>query len=361
MGWWSVAACRADAPHAYLASQAQTLESQSTIMAMNMLETESGIKTRFLIISDTHSADPSQNLKHDDISFRPPLPAADVLLHCGDLTMVGLLEEYERTLKMLESVSAPLKLVIAGNHDISLDEAYFERKGEYMQRRNDYDKDLPKKARELWTGDRARMAGIMYLDEGTHNFTLSNGALLRIYASPYQPEFCDWAFPYWRGQDRYNPSHQCTPGAVPIAENPIPDFPHVDVMMTHGPPYGIQDATTRGEPVGCEHLLRAARRCKPRLHCFGHIHEAWGARRVQWRDDDELNVKIGEHVKDSQPINTDWEQMNVERAAKVDVSRESDSPLHFGKETLMVNASIMTITYKPRNAPFLVDLDLNKA
>lgn len=156
------------------------LESQSTIMATNMLETESGIKTRFLIISDTHSADPSQNLKHDDISFRPPLPAADVLLHCGDLTMVGLLEEYERTFKMLESVSAPLKLVIAGNHDISLDEAYFERKGEYMQRRNGYDKDLPKKARELWTGDRARMAGIMYLDEGTHNFTLSNGALLRV-------------------------------------------------------------------------------------------------------------------------------------------------------------------------------------
>ena len=81
---------------------------------------EGRITTRFLIISDTHSASPEQNIGKDDIAFRPPLPEADVLLHCGDLTMLGHLHEYEKTLNMLENIDADLKLVIAGNHDISL-------------------------------------------------------------------------------------------------------------------------------------------------------------------------------------------------------------------------------------------------
>lgn len=332
-------------------------------MAATTSKMASGIKTRFLIISDTHSATPSQNATDEEASFRPPLPHADVLLHCGDLTMVGYLFEYEKTMEMIENIPATLKLVIAGNHDISLDEPFFERKGAYMQRghKHPYDQDLPRKARELWTSDRAQRAGIVYLDEGTYKFTLSNGALLRVYASPYQPEFCDWAFPYWRNQDRYNPPHQCTPNAEPIAENPVPDFPSIDVMMTHGPPYRIQDVTRTGEHVGCEHLLRAARRCKPRLHCFGHIHEAWGAQRVRWREDEELNVKTDHHVKQSTPITTNEQDMKIERAAKIDVSQSSDRPLDYGKETLMVNASIMSVTYKPWNGPFLIDMDLEKA
>jgi predicted MPP superfamily phosphohydrolase len=88
--------------------------------ATDMKAQKDRVKTRFLIISDTHSASPNQNAGENDIAFRPPLHKADVLLHCGDLTMVGLLHEYEKTLDMLESIDADLKLVIAGNHDISL-------------------------------------------------------------------------------------------------------------------------------------------------------------------------------------------------------------------------------------------------
>jgi predicted phosphodiesterase len=138
------------------------------------------VKTRFLIISDTHSASPTQNATNSNVAFRPPLPKADVLLHCGDLTMVGHLYEYERTLDMLESIDAELKLVIAGNHDISLDDTYFKRKGEYMHRRHGYDEDLPVKAREMWLGDRAKRTGVTYLEEGTHTFTLKTGAKLRV-------------------------------------------------------------------------------------------------------------------------------------------------------------------------------------
>jgi hypothetical protein len=183
----------------------------------------------------------------------------------------------------------------------------------------------------------------------------------QVYASPYQPEFCDYAFPYWRNEDRYNPPHQCTPNAKPIAENPVPDFPNIDVMMTHGPPMGVMDATRTGEHVGCEHLLRAARRCKPRLHCFGHIHEGWGAQKVRWNNNGELDVKTEEQIEVADAVPLDWEAIMDERAASIDIGQGSDDAVEFGQETLMVNASIMNVRYKPWNAPWLVDLDLEVA
>jgi len=74
-------------------------------------------KTRFLIISDTHNQElfPSTDSKH---AFRHPLPECDVLLHCGDLTMTGKLKEYESQIRLMSSIPAQLKLVIAGNHDL---------------------------------------------------------------------------------------------------------------------------------------------------------------------------------------------------------------------------------------------------
>ncbi|KAF1925454.1 Metallo-dependent phosphatase [Didymella exigua CBS 183.55] len=324
---------------------------------------KSHIKTRFLIISDTHSSDPKQN-DRNDAPFRSPLPKADVLLHCGDLTMIGLIDEYERTLDMLGSIDADLKLVIAGNHDISLDETYYKRKGANMQGIR-YNEDMPRQARELWTGARAKKAGVTYLEEGTHSFALKNGARLGVYASPYQPEFCDYAFPYQRNEDRYNLSHQCSPGATPIAENPVPDwqqFEGIDVVMTHGPPMGVLDVVRNGEHVGCEHLLRAMRRCKPMLHCFGHIHEGWGAQKVQWKDGDELDVrKPMDHIKDTTSVEVDDQRMRDERAVHVDISTGGDDAVVFGHETLMVNASIMNLAYYPVQGPWLVDMDLERA
>jgi hypothetical protein len=183
----------------------------------------------------------------------------------------------------------------------------------------------------------------------------------KVYASPYQPEFCDFAFPYFRDEDRFNPSHQCTPNAKPIAENPVPDFPDIDIMMTHGPPMGVMDTIITGKHVGCEHLLRAARRCKPKLHCFGHIHEGWGAQKVRWNNDGQLDVNIEEHIEAVDTVPVDEEATREKRAATVDIGRNSDTAIEFGKETLMVNASIMNVRYKPWNAPWLVDLDLECA
>ena len=49
-----------------------------------------------------------------------------------------------------------------------------------------------------------------------------------------------------------------------------------DVLITHGPPFGILDRCYDDQRVGCEELLKAVKRVKPKLHVFGHIHENYG-------------------------------------------------------------------------------------
>ena len=50
-----------------------------------------------------------------------------------------------------------------------------------------------------------------------------------------------------------------------------------DILVTHGPPYGILDQTPGSHHhEGCNQLLGALRKVKPMLHVFGHIHGAYG-------------------------------------------------------------------------------------
>jgi hypothetical protein len=189
---------------------------------------------------------------------------------------------------------------------------------------------------EVLKGPLAKVAGVTYLEEGTHEFTLSNGATFKIYVSPYQPVFGNWAFPYDRDQDRFNLQHQSH--VTSIATNPIPDFgtEGVDIVMTHGPPKSVLDHCDDGD-VGCESLLRAVARAKPLFHCFGHIHERYGAKMVTWEDG-----KIESHG--DLLVNACPESSNLLIKA--------------GEETLIVNASIMDHNYHAKNAPWLIDLEL---
>jgi len=51
----------------------------------------------------------------------------------------------------------------------------------------------------------------------------------------------------------------------------------LDVLITHGPPFGILDQVTPGgEHLGCAELLEAIEEKKPRVHIFGHIHGGAG-------------------------------------------------------------------------------------
>ena len=55
----------------------------------------------------------------------------------------------------------------------------------------------------------------------------------------------------------------------------IPD--NLDVLITHGPPFGILDQITSDtEHFGCEELLKAVEEKKPKVHIFGHIHGGAG-------------------------------------------------------------------------------------
>ncbi len=51
------------------------------------------VTTRFCIISDTHTQPPLPSTS-TSYAYRHPLPSANVLLHAGDITMVGRLAEY---------------------------------------------------------------------------------------------------------------------------------------------------------------------------------------------------------------------------------------------------------------------------
>lgn len=171
-------------------------------------------------ISDTH-------LRH-----RFEIPAGDILIHAGDLTMSGSLQEVARALSWLASLPHRWKVFVAGNHDF-----LFEKE--------------PQTARRL--AEEYETAGLRYLQDEE---TVIDG--IRIYGSPWQPWFMDWAFNLPRG------------AALKEKWDLIPDG--LDILVTHGPPAGILDRVPSGERVGCGDLLPAVKRIRPRYHVFGHIH-----------------------------------------------------------------------------------------
>jgi hypothetical protein len=168
-----------------------------------------------------------------------------------------------------------------------------------------------------------------------------------------------------------------------FAEKPIPTRKSVegesdgtgdvDIVITHGPPYKRLDPTAWVPAVGCPLLLRAIMRARPKVCCFGHIHEGWGAERVRWADGaGEAAVKEcsleewrdgvwEEGVGKVERVEVDLEEAKEKRAVFVDVSEEGGKGLREGEETLFVNAAVMDVVYRPVNAPWVVDLDLPRA
>jgi Icc-related predicted phosphoesterase len=51
----------------------------------------------------------------------------------------------------------------------------------------------------------------------------------------------------------------------------------IDVLISHGPPYGILDLAPGSHlHQGCGELLDAVMRVRPKLHVLGHVHGAYG-------------------------------------------------------------------------------------
>jgi predicted phosphohydrolase len=175
---------------------------------------------RIVCLSDTHGL-------HEHLR----VPEGDLLLHAGDFSKAGRADEIERFDRWLGTLPHEHKVVVAGNHDF-----LFERD--------------PARARAL-------LRSASYLEDGL----LEIGGL-RIWGSPWQPWFFDWAFNLPRGPE------------LAAKWALVPD--RVQVLVTHGPPAGILDRTASEESVGCHDLAHALERIAPRLHVFGHIHESYG-------------------------------------------------------------------------------------
>lgn len=206
-------------------------------------------KVKFVAISDTH------NHPLDAMN----IPDADVIIHSGDATMRGTVPEVGKFARDFGQLKHKIKIFVAGNHD------WLFQKEPYI-------------ARKLMEEN-----GVTYLEDEaatifrdgtlvTHCITPGPDSVV-VWGSPWQPEFCNWAFNVKRG-----PDIQAKWDLIPAG---------IDVLVTHGPPYGILDRAPRGfreedwgeqelefysERVGCHHLWETVKKIKPKVHVFGHIH-----------------------------------------------------------------------------------------
>ena len=175
---------------------------------------------KLVIISDTHG-------RHRGLS----IPDGDILIHAGDITEHGTLSGVQEFNQWLNQLPHAHKIVIAGNHDFCFE-------------------DQAEEARALLTS-------ATYLQDEAVEV---KG--LKIYGSPWTPEFFNWAFMRQRGAEMRAVWEKIPAGT--------------DVLITHGPPSGILDYTEAGEYAGCRELLTAVGEIAPRVHIFGHIHEGRG-------------------------------------------------------------------------------------
>lgn len=190
------------------------------------------VKTRILLLSDTHFFTPTNpDLRRKDRPFHTPLPEADILIHAGDLTSTGLHSEHSLAVDFLRSHPAELKLVIPGNHDVTLDVPFYSPRKPHMAG-DEYPEDVAA-IEALYTSADAVRDGVRYMEESIETFDLKNGASFTVYASAYTPAFCDWAFAYDRDEDRFNPGTRRS-GVSDEGGCRVPDFPRVDIMITHG-------------------------------------------------------------------------------------------------------------------------------
>jgi hypothetical protein len=182
----------------------------------------------------------------------------------------------------MDSLPHQHKILIAGNHDLPFDgEHYLETWRRWHPKAV---KENPTVIRNLILSKKS----ITYLEDSAIELpNIVGKSSLKIYGSPWQPEFGGWAFNMQRG-----------PQFLGQIWKSIPDT--TDILITHGPPAkyngmscgfpkrkkiveGDQSKTespqleTVWKDVGCEDLLKRVEVVKPAVHIFGHIHESYGS------------------------------------------------------------------------------------
>ncbi|MCJ1337870.1 hypothetical protein MMC09_003154 [Bachmanniomyces sp. S44760] len=257
-------------------------------------------KTRFVCVSDTHNASP------DDGCFK--LPKGDVLIHAGDLTTQGTLAELRRAVKWIDEADFEVKLVIAGNHEVTLDTDF------YAQHALDFHNQHPQRSQDCI--DLLRNSkSITYLNHECTEVRLTKPGgpqtTFKVFGSPYSPAKGNWAFGY-------------QPEESSKLWDQIPL--DADVVVTHTPPKHHCDEH-RGS-AGCEALRQTLWRVRPRLAICGHVHDGRGVERVTW-DLAAPNIKFKE-------VGTEhWvdETVGTKKLSFVDLTAKGGKVLKYSADT----------------------------
>jgi hypothetical protein len=119
----------------------------------------------------------------------------------------------------------------------------------------------------------------------------------KIYGSPWQPEFYNWAFNLprngWELEQKWK------------------DIPEdTDILVTHGPPQGHLDAS--GPPwnqpnLGCELLRVRVDDLKPKIHVFGHIHGSAGHKEYGGTHFINASILNEDYVQVNDGVTIDWD------------------------------------------------------
>lgn len=175
---------------------------------------------RLVLISDTHSE-----------LHTLQVPDGDILIHAGDFSNFGTLEELRSFNRALQKLPHKHKISIAGNHDLIFEED-------------------PVTARDTLTS-------ATYIQDSEISI---EG--LRIYGSPWVPPSASGTFCLSDPQARRK------------YWNRIPEG--LDLLITHCPPFGILDTSRHGITMGCEELKAIVQLRAPKIHVFGHVHGSYG-------------------------------------------------------------------------------------
>jgi Icc-related predicted phosphoesterase len=173
-------------------------------------------------ISDTHQ-------HHKKIK----MPETDMIIHAGDFTYHGELDEVKKFLNWYGEQRAEHKLLVCGNH-----EKWISTQGDLLK-------------------EMCRNEGIELL----HNsHTVIEGHT--IFGSPYSVKFGNWAYGLY------------DPELDDIWNTILPD---TSILVTHGPAFGNLDKCPGGN-VGSITLRNRIDERLPnlKLHVTGHIHESRG-------------------------------------------------------------------------------------
>jgi 3',5'-cyclic AMP phosphodiesterase CpdA len=177
----------------------------------------------------------------------PQLEGGDLLIITGDCTANDSVASWGKFFDWLDRQNYKKKVLVAGNHDNFCKS--WNISGAFTE--DEYDK--------------------MYPDEKPCLHYLCDSGIefegLNIWGSPWTLTF-----------PGINPHCDSFTGNEDLLEEKFALIPeNTDILISHGPPFGIFDKTRDDEHVGSQSLrAHVIDRVKPRLHVFSHIHECGG-------------------------------------------------------------------------------------